>query len=66
MRKIFCDMCQAEITEKLRVNGTFTNPDGLLVSVSISGPEMHDLCKDCVIEIVRHGVSVDWRHGRTT
>ena len=66
MRKIFCDMCQCEITEKLSVNGSFTNPDGLLVSVSITGPELHDLCKDCVIDIVTNGVQVDWRHGRKT
>lgn len=61
MRKIICDMCGNEITEQISVNGTFHGTDGLLVSITIRAPEKTDLCKACVIKIIKHGKAITWR-----
>jgi len=60
MRKIFCDKCEKEITLKNTVEGTFHGKNGHLVSVSISVTSVKraDICKDCIIDIIKNGNTV--------
>lgn len=62
MRKIFCDLCGDEITEQTDMRGTFTGKNsGLLVEVIIKAPKISDVCKGCVIKIIRDGKTLSWK-----
>jgi len=62
MRKTYCDICGDEISEQTDMRGSFNSKNGgLLVEVTVRGPKIADVCKECVIKIIRDGKTLSWK-----